>query len=138
MYNDNTALLFQPSYGFNPDTAYGPYSPVATPLPSIMLEGQYYPSQQISFSSYYPQHGPPGPSAVPVPPSELMTSENSGDNNVLFGPGSGYLVPFGSFGVNVPGNSVSGPLTSAPIYPQPMGILGSYEHNDGQVHFIIL
>ncbi|KAK4853876.1 hypothetical protein QYF36_015875 [Acer negundo] len=134
IYNDNTPLMFHSGYGFNPEMPYGPYSPVATPLPSIMFDGQFYSPQQVSFSpSYYPQHGPPGaPSAVPVSPSELMTSESSGDN-LLFGPGSGYILPFGSFGGgNVSGNSVSNPLTSPPIYPQPMGILGSYEQNVGQ------
>ncbi|KAL5838637.1 hypothetical protein ACOSQ3_015806 [Xanthoceras sorbifolium] len=134
IYNDNAPLMFPSGYGFNPEMAYGPYSSVATPLPSIMFEGQFYSPQQIPFSpSYYPQHGPPGvPSAVPVSPSELMTSENTGDN-LLFGPGSGYIVPFGSFGGgNVSGNSVSNPLTSPPVYPQPLGILGSYEQNVGQ------
>lgn len=126
--------MFHSGYGFNPEMAYGQYSPIATPLPSIMVEGQLYPPQQIPFSpSYYPQHGPPNvPSALPVSPSEMMTSESSGDN-LVFGPSSGYFVHFGSYGVNVPGNPASSPLTSPAAYPQPMGILGSYEQNIGQV-----
>lgn len=134
LYNDNTSLMFHSGYGFNPEMAYGQYSPIATPLPSIMVEGQLYPPQQIPFSpSYYPQHGPPNvPSALPVSPSEMMTSESSGDN-LVFGPSSGYFVHFGSYGVNVSGNPASSPLTSPAAYPQPMGILGSYEQNIGQI-----
>lgn len=134
IYNDNTSLMFHSGYGFNPEMAYGQYSPIATPLPSIMVEGQLYSPQQIPFSpSYYPQHGPPNaPSALPVSPSEMMTSESSGDN-LLFGPSSGYFVHFGSYGVNVSGNPGSSPLTSPAAYPQPMGILGSYEQNIGQI-----
>lgn len=138
IYNDNTSLMFHSGYGFNPEMAYGQYSPVATPLPSIMVEGQLYSPQQIPFSpSYYPQHGPPNlPSALPVSPSEMMTSESSGDN-LLFGPSSGYFVHFGSYGGNVSGNPGSSSLTSPAAYPaaypQPMGILGSYEQNVGQI-----
>lgn len=134
IYNDNTSLMFPSGYGFNPEMAYGQYSPIATPLPSIVVEGQLYSPQQIPFSpSYYPQHGPPNlPSALPVSPSEMMTSESSGDN-FLFGPSSGYFVHFGSYGGNVSGNSGSSPLTSPAAYPQPMGILGSYEQNVGQI-----
>lgn len=126
--------MFHSGYGFNPEMPYGQYSPIATPLPSIMVEGQLYSPQQIPFSpSYYPQHGPPNvPSALPVSPSEMMTSESSGDN-LLFGPSSGYFVHFGSYGVNVSGNPASSPLTSPAAYPQPMGILGPYEQNIGQV-----
>ncbi|KAH9805483.1 YTH domain-containing protein [Citrus sinensis] len=134
IYNDNTSLMFHSGYGFNPEMAYGQYSPIATQLPSIMVEGQLYSPQQIPFSpSYYPQQGPPNvPSALPVSPSEMMTSESSGDN-LLFGPSSGYFVHFGSYGVNVSGNPASSPLTSPAAYPQPMGILGSYEQNIGQI-----
>ncbi|XP_031264355.1 YTH domain-containing protein ECT4-like [Pistacia vera] len=127
--------MFHSGYGFNPEMAYGQYSPVATPLPSIMVEGQLYSPQQIPFSpTYYPQAGLPNVPPVPVSPSELMTSESSADN-LLFGPGSGYFVHFGgSFGGgNVSGNHGSSPLTSPAAYPQPMGILGSYEQNVGQI-----
>ncbi|XP_015881762.3 YTH domain-containing protein ECT4 [Ziziphus jujuba] len=139
IYNDNPSLVFHSGYGFNPEIAYGQYSPVATHLPSVMVDGQLYSSQQVPFSpSYFPQSAPPNlshiSSAVPVSPTELLTSESSSIDNMLFGPGSGYLVNFGSLGgANLTGNIGSSPLTSPAVYPQPMGILGSYEHNVGQI-----
>ncbi|KAA8522655.1 hypothetical protein F0562_009183 [Nyssa sinensis] len=84
-------------------------------------------------------------------------------DNMPFGPGSGYFVHFGSLGGGeLSGNSYStgfykfqgefgsgelmpnqsnpsdtarflSPLTSAAVYPQPIGILGPYEHNVGQI-----
>lgn len=139
MYSDNPSLLFHTGYGFNPDIAYGQYSPVATPLPSVLVDGQLYSPQQVPFSpSYYPQPSPPSlshiTSAIPLTPTELMTSESSSVDNMAFGPGSGYFVNFRSFsGGDLSGNLGSSPLASPGIYPQPIGILGSYEHNVGQI-----
>ncbi|CAL1414087.1 unnamed protein product [Linum trigynum] len=134
IYNDNSSLVFPSGYGFNPDMAYGQYSPVATPVPSIMLDGQLYSPQQIPFSpSFYPQHNPNFPSSVHVSPSELMASDNNNES-YPFGPGSGYFVHYGSFGGgNMSGAPGSSPLASPAGYHQPMGILGSYEHHVGQV-----
>ncbi|XP_065881661.1 YTH domain-containing protein ECT1-like [Euphorbia lathyris] len=132
VYNDNPSLMFHSGYGFNPDMAYGQYSPVATPMPSMMLDGQLYSPQQIPYPhSFYPQSMAPNvPSSVP---SELVASENNGDN-FLFGPGSGYLVHYGSYGGgNMSGAHGSSPLTSPTVYSQPMGILGPYEHSVQQV-----
>lgn len=139
VYNDNPSLMVHSGYGFNPEMAFGQYSPVPTPLPSVMLDGQLYSPQQIPLSpSFYPQ--PPAssvPSSVPLSPPELMTSENSSDS-LLFGPGSGYLLHFGSFGGgNLSGTPGSSSLTSPAAYPQPMGILGPYEHHVGQVSFYL-
>ncbi|XP_021816779.1 uncharacterized protein LOC110759056 isoform X2 [Prunus avium] len=108
IYNDNPSLLFHSGYGFNPEIAYGQYSPVATPLPSVMVDGQLYSTQQVPFSpSYYPQPSPPR---------------------------SGYLVNFRSFSGGDPsGHLGSSALASPAIYPPPMGILGSYEHSVGQI-----
>eukprot|EP00257_Ricinus_communis_P020003 XP_015579140.1 uncharacterized protein LOC8285992 [Ricinus communis] len=134
VYNDNSSVMFHSGYGFNPEMAYGQYSPVATPLP-LMLEGQLYSPQQIPFApSFYPQSAPPNvPSSVPLSSSEHIASESNTDN-LLFGPGSGYLVQFGSFG----GGSMSGtpgstPLSSPSVYSHPMGILGPYEHHIQQI-----
>ncbi|XP_021816772.1 uncharacterized protein LOC110759056 isoform X1 [Prunus avium] len=139
IYNDNPSLLFHSGYGFNPEIAYGQYSPVATPLPSVMVDGQLYSTQQVPFSpSYYPQPSPPSmshiSSAIPVSPTELMTSESNSTDNMAFGPGSGYLVNFRSFSGGDPsGHLGSSALASPAIYPPPMGILGSYEHSVGQI-----
>ncbi|GLT28624.1 hypothetical protein SLA2020_035430 [Shorea laevis] len=134
IYSENPSALFSSGYGFPPEMAYGQFSPVGTPLPPVMVEGQLYSPQQIPFSpTYYPQPAPSNvPSAVPISPSELMTPESNNDN-FLFGPGPGYLVQLGSFGGgSIPGNPSSSSVTSPAAYPQAMGILGSYEHNVGQ------
>eukprot|EP00258_Populus_trichocarpa_P030328 XP_024446347.1 uncharacterized protein LOC18107886 isoform X2 [Populus trichocarpa] len=129
IYNDNQSLTFHSGYGFNPDMGYGQYSPVATPLTPIVLDGQLYSPQQIPFSPFY---NPNMPSSGPLGSSELTSSESNGENS-FFGPGSGYMVQYGSFGGgNMPGAPGSGSLTSASAYPQPMGILGPYEHHGYQ------
>ncbi|KAK9269326.1 hypothetical protein L1049_001097 [Liquidambar formosana] len=167
MYND-PSIVYHPGYGFNPEMAYGQYSTVATPPSSVMVDGQLYSPQQIPFAPpYYPQTVAPSlpqiSSAVPVPQTELLTPESSVQegvsDDILFGPGSGYFVHFGSFGggglsgnpgstpgfYNFLGEFGSGkplsnelnpsdlsPLTSPAAYPQRIGILGSYEHYVGQ------
>lgn len=136
--------MFHSGYGFNHEMPYGQYSPVATPLPSLMVDGQLYSPQQVPFSpSYYAQATAPSlphmSSAIPISPADLMLPESSSIDTMLFGPGSGYLAGFGSFGGgNLSGNLGSSSLTSPAGYPQPMGILGSYEHNVGQVFFQLI
>lgn len=121
--------------------AYGQYSPVATQLHPLMMDGQLYSPQQVPFSpSYYAQAPAPNlphmSSPIPISPADLMLPENS-SIDTLYGPGSGY-VGFGSFGGgNLSGNPGSTSLTS-PVTYQPMGILGSYEHNAGQVCFKLI
>ncbi|XP_076929370.1 uncharacterized protein LOC143593703 [Bidens hawaiensis] len=41
IYTDSSSLLFHPAYGFDPQVAYSPYSPV-------MIDGQLY-SQQVHY-----------------------------------------------------------------------------------------
>lgn len=109
-----------------------------------MVDGQLYSTQQVPFSpSYYPQPSPPSmshiSSAIPVSPTELMTSESNSTDNMAFGPGSGYFVNFRSFSGGDPsGHLGSSALASPAIYPPPMGILGSYEHSVGQVCFYLI
>lgn len=134
IYNDNQSLMYHSGYGFNPDMGHGQYSPMATPLTPIMLDGQLYSPQQIPFS---PVYHPDVPSSGPLGSSELMSFESNSGNS-FFGPGSGYLVHYGSFGGgNMSGAPGSDSLTSPSAYPQPMGILGPYEHQVAQVCFIL-
>lgn len=128
--------MLHSGYGFSPEMAYGQYSPVATPLPSVMIDGQLFSPQQIPFTpTYYPQPATPNmATAVQASPSEVI-SEGSNEN-LMYGPGSSYLVQFGSFGggnISVNRNS-SSPVSAT--YPQPLGILGACEHNVGQVCFL--
>ncbi|XP_011019942.1 PREDICTED: uncharacterized protein LOC105122510 isoform X1 [Populus euphratica] len=129
IYNDNQSLMYHSGYGLNPDMGHGQYSPMATPLTPIMIDSQLYSPQQIPFSPFY---HPDVPSSGPLGSSELMSFESNSGNS-FFGPGSGYLVHYGSFGggdmSGAPGSDSS---TSPSAYPQPMGILGPYEHQVAQ------
>ncbi|CAA3029544.1 YTH domain-containing family 2 isoform X2 [Olea europaea subsp. europaea] len=173
MYNDNPPLFFPTGYGFDSQMAYGQFSPLPSPLSPIMFDGQLYSPHQMPVSSpYYPPPVSPGlpqvTSALPVSQSELMPSEISGHenpvDNALFGPGSGFYVPFGAFGGgNISGSSGVGlytfpgdfgsrdsvtnhsgpldkgkfmsPFAAGTVYPQSTGILGSYEQNASQTSF---
>ncbi|KAG8376308.1 hypothetical protein BUALT_Bualt09G0049800 [Buddleja alternifolia] len=163
MYNDNSSLFYPPGYGFDSQMAYGP----------IMIDGQLFSPHQMHVTpSYYPPPVSPGPphvtSAHPASQTELMHSGSSNQENLVdntsFGPGSGYYLPFGSFGggdlsgssglglYKYPGESVTSeslsrrsssldtsrftsPLTSGNVYPQAVGILGSYEQNVAQAPY---
>jgi YTH domain-containing family protein len=61
-YNEDPSVMFHAGYGYNPQIPYGPYSPAATPLPTVAGDGQFYLPQHFPFSGsgpYYQQ--PPSP-----------------------------------------------------------------------------
>ncbi|KAG8373903.1 hypothetical protein BUALT_Bualt11G0073600 [Buddleja alternifolia] len=170
MYNDNSSLFFPPGYGYDSQMAYGQFSPLASPLSPIMFDGQLFSPHQMPVTpSYYPPPVSPGlphvTSAHSASQNELLppgsSSQENPIDNAFFGPGSGYYLPFGSFGGGdlsgssghglykfpgefgssepLPSHSSSldasrfmSPLNSGPVYPQPLGILGSYEQNVAQ------
>ncbi|XP_073044360.1 YTH domain-containing protein ECT4-like [Primulina eburnea] len=170
MYNENSSLFFPPGYGFDSQMAYGQFPPLPSPLSTIMIDGQLFSPHQIPVTPpYYPPAVSPGPphatSVHSVSQAELMPGGSSSQENLIdstfFGPGSGYYLPFGSFGGgDLSGNSGLGlykfpgefgsserlpsrsnsldtsrfmsPLSSGTVYPQPIGILGSYEQNVAQ------
>lgn len=172
MYNENSSIFIHPGYGFDSQMAYGQFSPLPSPMSPIMIDGQLFPPHQMSVApQYYAPSVSPGPphvaSSLPTSQSELLSSgsnnqENFVDNSFL-GPGSGYYLPFGSYGGDLTGNSGLGlynfpgefgsseplpsssssidssrfmsPLNSGTAYPQPIGILGSYEQNVAQAPF---
>ncbi|KAJ9550683.1 hypothetical protein OSB04_014728 [Centaurea solstitialis] len=131
IYNENGSLLYHPAYAYDPQLAYGQFSPFASPVSPIMIDGQLYSPHHLPMSpSYYSQ---------PVSPTDLATpasnnQEGHGGDNAYFGPGSGYYLHYpGSNGLGFyqyPGNGSS----SEPVSTQstPVGILGPYEHSFGQ------
>ncbi|KAL2533339.1 evolutionarily conserved C-terminal region 5 [Abeliophyllum distichum] len=166
MYNDNPSLYFPPGYGLDSQIAYGQFSPLANPLSPIMVDNHLFSPHQMPMSpSYYPPPVSPGlphvTSPFPVAQSELVPSASSGQENLnanaAFGSGSGYYLPFGSFGGDISGSNGVGlynfsgefgsgepfsnhssaletsrflsPLTSGTAYPHPIGI---YEQNVAQ------
>ncbi|MFS7985871.1 hypothetical protein Hanom_Chr11g01003751 [Helianthus anomalus] len=42
MYNDNASLLFHLAYGFDAQVTYGQFSPLASPISLIMIDGHLY------------------------------------------------------------------------------------------------
>ncbi|KAL7096215.1 hypothetical protein ACP275_10G068700 [Erythranthe tilingii] len=119
MYNDNSSIFFPPGYGYDSQMAYGQFSPLASPLSPIMIDGQLFSPHQMPVTpSYYPPPLSPGlpqhvTSAFPAQQTELMSSGSRGQesliDNAFFGPGSGYYLPFGSFsGGDLSGSSGHG------------------------------
>ncbi|KVI01462.1 YTH domain-containing protein [Cynara cardunculus var. scolymus] len=130
IYNENGSLLFHPAYAYDPQVAYGQFSPFASPVSPIMIDGQLYSPHQVPMSpSYYSQ---------PVSPTDLATpasgnQEGLGDN-VFLGAGSGYYLHYpGNNGLGFYQFSGDG-SSSEPVSSQstPVGILGPYEHSFGQ------
>ncbi|KAL1813588.1 hypothetical protein DCAR_0625951 [Daucus carota subsp. sativus] len=170
MFNDNPSLYFPSGYSFDTQMAYGQFPPLASPMSPFLLDGQLYSPHQIPMSpNYYPQSISPGlphvTSSHSMSQTEMVTPVSTGqdslNDNMLFGPGSGYYLHFGSFPAsNPPGNSSLGlykypgefgsgenpairsnssdtgnilsPLTPGAVYTQPVGILGSYDHSLAQ------
>ncbi|KAK1414089.1 hypothetical protein QVD17_29829 [Tagetes erecta] len=157
LYNDNASLLFHPAYGFDAQVAYGQFSPVASPLSPIMIDGQLFSPHQVPMSANYFSQ-PVSPHVTSGLPTDLATSASSGQEafseNVFMGPGSGYYLQYGGnnnlgfykypgdmgSAESAPNRSMSSdagsyasPLTSAAIYPAPVGALGSYEHIFSQI-----
>ncbi|KAL4590101.1 hypothetical protein LXL04_003020 [Taraxacum kok-saghyz] len=137
IYGDNTSLLFHPGYGFD----YSQFSPIASPMSPIMIDGQLFSPHQVPMSpNYYSQ--PVSPSDVAQPAANsgqegsgyyLQYGNPSGNNNSYgfykypgeIGSGGESLVPMSS--------DTTGYVTSAGLYPAPVGILGSYEHIFSQI-----
>ncbi|CAI9285436.1 unnamed protein product [Lactuca saligna] len=121
IYNDNASLLFHPAYGFD----YSQFSPVASPMSPIMIDGQLFSPHQVPISpSYYSQ-----PVSPNLPQTDLSPSPNSGmqmqeglGDNVFMAPSPGSDT-----------SSFVSPITSGGLYPAPLGILGSYEHIFSQI-----
>lgn len=99
--------MFHPSYGYNPQMPYGPYSPVTTPLPASGRDGQLYSPQHFPFTGPYYQPAtanmPYMHAANPISQADLtMPLEQQGaflnSSSILLGPTPAYHVPFSSFG----------------------------------------
>ncbi|KAG9131014.1 hypothetical protein Leryth_006719, partial [Lithospermum erythrorhizon] len=171
MYNDNSSLFFPPGHGYDAQMGYGQYSPIPRPISPIMFDGQLFSPHQFPLpASHYPQAVSPGlphvSSALSVSQNELMASGNNSQeraDNMLFGPGSSFYMPFGSFSGDPSGNSGFGfykyqskfgsgeelsnqstsldsgryPSTITPgnLYSPYSGMFGSYEQNITQASF---
>ncbi|KAL6519259.1 hypothetical protein OROGR_018579 [Orobanche gracilis] len=167
MYNENSPLFFPPGYGYDSQMAYGQLSQLASP---IMYDGQLFsPHHQMTVNPSY--YAPPlspglphGSSGLPAPHTDLLASRSSSQENLVdsafLGSGSGYYLPFGSFGGDLSGNTGLGlykfpgefgssdslptrsssfdtskfvsPLASGNVYPQQIGLLGSYDQHVSQ------
>ncbi|KAL6496435.1 hypothetical protein OROGR_029693 [Orobanche gracilis] len=166
MYNENSPLFFPPGYGYDSQMAYGQFSQLASP---IIYDGQLFSPHQMTVNPSY--YAPPispglphGTSGLPASHTDLLASRSSSQENLVdsafLGSGSGYYLPFGSFGGDLSGNTGLGllkfpgefgtsdslpthsssfdtskfvsPLTSGNVYPQQIGVLGSYDQHVSQ------
>ncbi|KAG9140854.1 hypothetical protein Leryth_010392 [Lithospermum erythrorhizon] len=171
MYNDNSSLFFPPGHGYDAQMGYGQYSPIPSPISPIVIDGQLFSPHQFPMSpSYYPQAISPGlphvSSGLPASQTELMAPGNNSQelaDNMHYGLGSSFYVPFGSFGGDLSGNSGFGfynyqsefgsgehlinqstsldsgkypsTMTLGNMYSPHMGMFGSYEQNITQASF---
>ncbi|KAL6576671.1 hypothetical protein OROMI_010947 [Orobanche minor] len=75
VYGDNGSLLYHHGYGYAP---YSPYSPAATPVPTVGHDGQLYGAQPYQYPTAYFQSLAPtsGPYPTPTAPAkgEMVTS----------------------------------------------------------------
>ncbi|KAK6147508.1 hypothetical protein DH2020_018420 [Rehmannia glutinosa] len=116
MYNDNSSLFFPPGYGFDSQMGYGQFSPLASPLSPIMIDG----------SGYY------------LPFGSFSGGDFSGSGHGLYKfPGDfGSSEPLPSRSSSLDTSRFMSPLTSGTVYHQPIGILGSYEQNVAQLDIL--
>lgn len=75
VYGENGSLMYHHGYGYAP---YGPYSPAASPVPTVGHDGQLYGAQHYQYPAPYFQSLTPtsGPFPSPTAPSkgEIATS----------------------------------------------------------------
>ncbi|XP_072994691.1 YTH domain-containing protein ECT4-like isoform X1 [Typha latifolia] len=144
VYNENPPLMFHTGYGYSPQMPYGPYSPVTTPLPSASGDNQLYSPQHFPFSGpYYQQSAPPNipylssptplsqaDPMMPIDPQGAFLADTLNSSNLLFGPMSGYHLPYGGFGrdwLKPPDGTGSMTTLSSPAAsPQPIGVSGPF------------
>ncbi|GFZ20816.1 evolutionarily conserved C-terminal region 4 [Actinidia rufa] len=76
VYGDNGSLMYQHGYGYPP---YGPYSPAASPVPTMGHDGHLYGAQSYQYPAPYfqsltPTSAPYNPTSVVTPKGEISTS----------------------------------------------------------------
>lgn len=105
IYNDNASLLFHPAYGFD----YSQFSPIASPMSPIMIDGQLFSPHQVPMSPppYYSQPVSPhvtsgGPTVDLAPPGNNGQEGVVGNgDNAFMAPGSGYYLHYGAGNNNI-------------------------------------
>lgn len=123
VYGDNGSLMYH-GYGYAP---YGPYSPAASPVPTMGNDGQLYGPQHYQYPPYFqpltPTSAPYTPSAA-VPQSDVSTSVATDQKPLPLDAANGN-----SNGI-VNGGGVKGINGSAPLKPayqnSPFNSNGSY------------
>ncbi|XP_078173872.1 evolutionarily conserved C-terminal region 5 [Carex rostrata] len=129
LYNEDPSMMFHAGYGYNPQIPYGPYSPAATPLPTVTSDGQFYSPQHFPFSGsgpyYQQQPNPysPGPNHVisQIDPNPIGSVDATGQGSLL---SSDML--FGRDWSKQPDGSSMTMLPSPVASPQPIPMHSSF------------
>ncbi|KAJ4773344.1 evolutionarily conserved C-terminal region 5 [Rhynchospora pubera] len=129
VYNEDPSMMFHAGYGYNPQIPYGPYSPAATPLPTVTGDGQFYSPQHFPFSGpgpYYQQQPSPyspGPNQVisQIDPNPIVPVDPTGQGSLL---SSDML--FGRDWSKQPDGSSMTMLPSPVASPQPIPMHNSF------------
>ncbi|XP_021666488.2 YTH domain-containing protein ECT2 isoform X2 [Hevea brasiliensis] len=69
VYGDNGPVMYHNGYGYAP---YGPYSPAASPVPTLVNDGQIYGPQHYQYPAYFQPLTPTGESFTP---SQAVSSQ---------------------------------------------------------------
>ncbi|XP_024200185.1 YTH domain-containing protein ECT2 isoform X3 [Rosa chinensis] len=111
VYGDNGSLMYHHGYGYAP---YGPYSPAASPVPTMGNDGQLYGPQHYQYPPYFqpltPTSGPYTPSPV-APQNDVSTSLAADQKPLPVETANGISNGIANNG-SVKGNNVSAPLST--------------------------
>ncbi|KAJ7955452.1 evolutionarily conserved C-terminal region 2 [Quillaja saponaria] len=112
VYGDNGSVMYHHGYGYAP---YGPYSPAASPVPTIGNDVPLYGPQQYQYPPYFQPlnqtSGPFSPSPAGPPQSEVSTSIAADQKPLPVDAANGNSNGIGNGG-SVKGNNGAAPLKS--------------------------
>ncbi|XP_038701782.1 YTH domain-containing protein ECT4-like isoform X2 [Tripterygium wilfordii] len=82
VYGDGAPVMYHNGYAY---PTYGPYSPAATPIPTMGNDGQIYGPQHYQYPSYFHATTTSGPmiSSSVAPPQDAFSTSTVGDQKAL-------------------------------------------------------
>jgi len=113
VYGDNGSLMYHHGFGYAP---YGPYSPAASPVPTLGNDGQLYGPQHYQYPFFQPVTPTSGPyTPSPAAPQTDVSTSVAADQKPL---------PLETANGSIKGNNASAPLK--PVHQNSFVTNGSY------------